>query len=55
MLLAIETLPFESPKLSATTILQGDGFADRLERALLRSGGAMLIEHRADQNGSSSI
>lgn len=32
---AIEALPFESPKLSATAVLPGDlGFAERLERAV---------------------
>ncbi|HXW29762.1 MAG TPA: hypothetical protein VEK55_10385 [Xanthobacteraceae bacterium] len=40
---AIEALVFESPKLSATAILTQDDFADRLERAILRSG-TKLIE-----------
>ena len=31
---AIEALPFESPKLSATAILTQDDFAVRLDRAL---------------------
>ena len=35
---AIETLPFESPKLSATAVLYQDDFASRLERAIERSG-----------------
>ena len=47
---AIEALPFESPKLSATAILQGDDFALRLERAIARNGaGARLIEHREQE------
>jgi hypothetical protein len=35
---AIEALPFESPKLSATAVLSSEDFADRLERAIARSG-----------------
>jgi hypothetical protein len=35
---AIEALPFESPKLSATAVLTSEDFADRLERAIARSG-----------------
>jgi len=46
---AIEALPFEAPKLSTTAVLTGDGFAERLERALARSGRARLIEHRAEE------
>ena len=42
---AIEARPCESPKLSATAILQGDGFAERLERAIARSG-SRLIERQ---------
>lgn len=47
---AIECLPFESPKLSATALLTGDDFAARLEKAIARSGaGARLIEHREQE------
>jgi hypothetical protein len=41
---AIECLPFESPKLSATAILREGDFAVHLDRALERSA---LIEARA--------
>jgi hypothetical protein len=46
---AIEALPFESPKLSATAVLYQDDCASRLERAILRSGKMPLIEHRAEE------
>jgi len=46
---AIEALPFESPKLSATAVLTSDDFASRLERALQRSDRATLIEHREQE------
>jgi hypothetical protein len=37
---AIECLPFETPKLSATAIttMNGKSFAERLDRAIERSG-----------------
>ncbi len=35
---AVEALPFESPKLSATAVLTSGDFAERLERAIARSG-----------------
>lgn len=35
---AVEALPFESPKLSATAVLTSEDFADRLEKAIARSG-----------------
>lgn len=40
---AVEALPFESPKLSATAVLFRDDFATRLERAIARSGKAPLL------------
>jgi hypothetical protein len=39
---AIEALPFESPKLSATAVLTSEDFADRLEKAIARSGVKMV-------------
>jgi hypothetical protein len=45
---AIEVLPFQSPKLSATAVLTVDDFASRLERAITRSGAPpKLIEAKA--------
>ena len=43
---AIESLPFEHPKLTAVGVgyLDGTAFASRLERALMRSERARLIE-----------
>jgi hypothetical protein len=35
---AVECLPFESPKLSATAVLTAEDFGDRLEQAIARSG-----------------
>jgi hypothetical protein len=35
---AVEALPFESPKLSATAVLSPEDFASRSERAIMRSG-----------------
>jgi hypothetical protein len=45
---AIAALPFESLKLTAVTLMHGDGFAARLERAITRSA-PKLIEHRGDE------
>jgi hypothetical protein len=39
---AVEALPFESPKLSATAVLTAADFADRLEKAIARSGVKMI-------------
>jgi hypothetical protein len=47
---ATEALPFESPKLSAVAVMNGEDFSARLERAIGRSrGGPLLIEHRAEK------
>jgi hypothetical protein len=42
---AVEALPFEHPKLSATAILGGGDFADRLDQAIARSNAARIIDH----------
>jgi hypothetical protein len=39
-------LPFESPKLTAVAVMNGDGFAEMLERAVQRSRAPLVIEHR---------
>jgi hypothetical protein len=46
---AIESLPYEQPKLSAISVgyLNATDFASRLERAVDRSDRARLIEGRA--------
>ena len=45
---AIESLPYENPKLSAVAVghLTGEDFYNRLERAINRSERAKLIEGR---------
>ena len=42
---AIESLPYETPKLSATAVATMDGqtFAEALERAINRSNGPLLL------------
>jgi hypothetical protein len=43
---AIECLPFETPKLSATAVITGgEDFEARLKRAIARSRELKLIEH----------
>jgi hypothetical protein len=39
---AIEAAPYYHPKLSATSILDPQDFADRLEKAITRSGVRLL-------------
>jgi hypothetical protein len=41
---AVECLPFETPKLSATTVLDPEDFAKRLDRAVKRSGVKYLAD-----------
>jgi hypothetical protein len=49
---AVEALPFESPKLSATAVLTAEDFADRLEKAIARSGVKMIDAKVAQALGS---
>jgi len=46
---AIEALPFESAKLSAVAVLPAGDFADRLERAIARSGVKVIDAVRLPQ------
>jgi hypothetical protein len=43
-------IPFESPKLSAVAVMNGDDFGARLDRVIARSSATpKLIEHRPDE------
>ena len=46
---AIECLPFEMPKLSATTVLDPEDFAKRLDRAVGRSGVRFLSDKTKEE------
>jgi hypothetical protein len=49
---AVEALPYENPRLSAVAVgyLTSDTFAEKLDRAIARSGKApKLIEARAER------
>jgi hypothetical protein len=46
---AMAALPFESPKLQATAIIgMGVDFAEKLERAMLRSAKVRLVQARPE-------
>jgi hypothetical protein len=45
---AVECLPFESPKLSATAIVQGQDFAALLDARLKRISEAQMMEGTAE-------
>jgi hypothetical protein len=46
----IEAAPYFHPKLSATATITVEDFATRLERAIIRSSNARLIEHQAEES-----
>jgi hypothetical protein len=46
---AVEALPFESPKLIATALMTSDDFATLLDKAIERSNGVRVIEHRRSE------
>jgi hypothetical protein len=50
---AIEALPFENPRMSAVAVgyLDGNTFAEKLERAIARSDRARLIEGKVIEVG----
>jgi hypothetical protein len=52
---AIECLPFVHPKLMVTASFDGKSFAAQLERAIERSGKAVVIEHLPAEVESSTI
>jgi hypothetical protein len=54
--MAIELLPFYMPKLSAVGVgyMTNSTFAERLDRAILRSDRAKLIEGRVIERDDSS-
>ena len=49
---AVEALPFEGPKLSATAVLTGENFAEGLEKAIARSGVKMVAAKVAGAEGT---
>jgi hypothetical protein len=49
---AVEALPFESAKLTATALLTSDDFATLLDKAIERSNGARVINHRPQETES---
>jgi hypothetical protein len=43
---AMAALPFESPKLNAVAVMNGEGFSIMLEKAIARSRAPLQIEHQ---------
>jgi hypothetical protein len=48
---AVAALPFESPKLTAVAVMNGDGFSIMLEKAIQWSRAPLQIEHRPAEQG----